>query len=144
MGSAYWNGSGVDQDYAEALRWYRLAAEQGNADGQNSLGNAFWNGSGVDQDYAEGAPLVSAGRRARQCPRAGRLGNCVLERNGVDQDYAEAVRWYRLAAEQGQAAGRTYILGIAYWYGIGVRPGLCGSGPLVSAGRRARHRRRAE
>jgi uncharacterized protein len=27
----YKNGNGVIQDYAEAVKWYRLAAEQGNA-----------------------------------------------------------------------------------------------------------------
>jgi uncharacterized protein len=27
----YDNGDGVIQDYAEAVKWYRLAAEQGNA-----------------------------------------------------------------------------------------------------------------
>ncbi len=25
------NGEGVEQDYVEAVKWYRLAAEQGNA-----------------------------------------------------------------------------------------------------------------
>ncbi len=27
----YANGQGVPQDYAEAARWYRMAAEQGDA-----------------------------------------------------------------------------------------------------------------
>ena len=31
-------GQGVPQDYAEAVKWYRLAAEQGNADAQYNLG----------------------------------------------------------------------------------------------------------
>jgi TPR repeat protein len=28
----YANGEGVPQDYAEAVKWYRKAAEQGNAE----------------------------------------------------------------------------------------------------------------
>ena len=30
LGVMYHNGQGVPKDYAEAARWYRLAAEQGN------------------------------------------------------------------------------------------------------------------
>ena len=33
----YQNGLGVTQDDAEAVKWYRLAAEQGNTYAQNNL-----------------------------------------------------------------------------------------------------------
>jgi TPR repeat protein len=33
----YANGQGVPQDYGEAIRWYRKAAEQGFADAQFNL-----------------------------------------------------------------------------------------------------------
>lgn len=38
----------------EAVRWYRLAAEQGDADGQFHLSNCYALGNGVPQDFAEG------------------------------------------------------------------------------------------
>ncbi len=38
LGFMYAKGQGVAQDYQEAVRWYRLAAEQGHASGQFSLG----------------------------------------------------------------------------------------------------------
>jgi TPR repeat protein len=34
LGQMYRRGQGVPQDYAETVKWYRLAAEQGNADAQ--------------------------------------------------------------------------------------------------------------
>jgi hypothetical protein len=40
-------------DYAEAVKWYRLAAEKGNAISQYNLGFLYENGQGVPQDYAE-------------------------------------------------------------------------------------------
>jgi TPR repeat protein len=43
----------VLQDYAEAARWYRKAAEQGNAIAQTNLGTMYFQGQGVPQDYAE-------------------------------------------------------------------------------------------
>ena len=42
-------------DYAEALKWYRKAAEQGDASAQYNLGNGYRRGKGVTQDYAEAA-----------------------------------------------------------------------------------------
>ena len=44
-------GEGVPQNYAEAAKWYRLAAEQGYADAQNNLGVKYNKGEGVPQDY---------------------------------------------------------------------------------------------
>jgi len=46
-------GQGVAQDYAEAVRLYRLSAAQGRADAQTKLGNMFHFGKGVAQDHAE-------------------------------------------------------------------------------------------
>ena len=46
----YWRGNGVTRDYAEALKWYRKAAEQGVAEAQNNLGLMYEKGMGVLQD----------------------------------------------------------------------------------------------
>ncbi|MEY2820448.1 MAG: hypothetical protein RL105_20, partial [Verrucomicrobiota bacterium] len=40
-------------DEAEAVRWYRKAAEQGHAKAQYNLGVAYDEGRGVPKDYAE-------------------------------------------------------------------------------------------
>jgi hypothetical protein len=41
----------VAQNYAEAARWYRLAADQGIAAAQSNLGILYANGQGVAQNY---------------------------------------------------------------------------------------------
>ena len=51
----YANGLGVRQDDAEAVRWYRLAADQGDASGHFNLGMMYANGLGVPQDDVEAA-----------------------------------------------------------------------------------------
>src|SRR5262249_17059142 len=51
LGTRYFRGSGVAQDYAEALKWFRLSADQGNPDGQGALGSMYYMGKGVPQDY---------------------------------------------------------------------------------------------
>ena len=44
-------GQGVSQDYSEALKWYRKAAEQGDARALFNLGLMYYNGQGVPPDY---------------------------------------------------------------------------------------------
>ena len=46
----YWD---QPPNYAEALGWYRQAAEQGHALGLGNLGVMYHNGSGVSHDVAE-------------------------------------------------------------------------------------------
>ena len=49
----YGEGRGVPQDFAEAAHWYRLAAEQGDAQAEYNLGLAYARGEGVTQDIVE-------------------------------------------------------------------------------------------
>ncbi len=53
LGVMYDKGQGVRQDYAEAVKWYRMAAEQGNANAQNNLGVMYHMAWGVPQDYVQ-------------------------------------------------------------------------------------------
>lgn len=53
LGFMYANGIGVQQDYVEAVKWYRKSAEQGNAYAQYNLGLSYWIGQGIERDYAK-------------------------------------------------------------------------------------------
>jgi uncharacterized protein len=47
----YEKGEGVVQDYTEATKWYRKAADQGLAEAEFKLGLLSESGLGVMQDY---------------------------------------------------------------------------------------------
>jgi len=47
----YEEGQGVPVDEQEAVRWYRLAAEQGDAAAQFNLGVMYAKGHGLPKDY---------------------------------------------------------------------------------------------
>ena len=49
----YYNGQGVAQDYSAAMKWFRMAADQGDADAQFNLGIMYKNGKGVPQNTSE-------------------------------------------------------------------------------------------
>jgi hypothetical protein len=53
VGARYATGEDVPQDYAEAVRWFSMAAEQGHIVSQATLGAYYWAGRGVPQDLVK-------------------------------------------------------------------------------------------
>jgi hypothetical protein len=53
VGAHYATGEDVPQDYAEAVRWFTLAAEQGHMGAQATLGAYYWSGRGVPTDLVK-------------------------------------------------------------------------------------------
>ena len=102
------NGLSVEADQAEALRWCRLAAEQGLDAAQANLGLMYARGLGCEIDYVEARRWYLAGGGARQCrgrTRPRRHLRQRLRRRGRPGDRRGLVREGR---RQGQSrrAGR--------------------------------------
>jgi len=53
LGKLYYEGLGTLQDYVEAAKWYRKAAENGNALAQLWLGTMYISGQGVPVDLVQ-------------------------------------------------------------------------------------------
>ena len=49
----YKNGQGVAQDDSAAMKWYRMAADQGDANSQCAVGRMYYQGKGVPQNTSE-------------------------------------------------------------------------------------------
>ena len=88
----YVRGEGVPQDYAEAMRWYRLAADQGHAVGQGGLGVMYANGRGVPQDYVVAHMWYNlAGAQSSSAARATLVkGRDAVEAKMTSEQIAEA------------------------------------------------------
>ncbi len=114
VGWMYEKGNGVSQDYAKAVKWYRKAAEQGDAEGQFNLGIMYYNGQGVSQDYAEAVKWYRKAAEQNYEYAQCNLGFMYLEGNGVEKDYSQAVEWFRKAAEQGDARAQCAFGGMLY------------------------------
>ena len=81
LGVMYAYGGGVPQDYAEAVRWHRLAAEQGNGDAQFNLGVMYRTGRGVPENPGE---AVRWWRLAAEQGHAGASGRLRLSDRARD------------------------------------------------------------
>jgi hypothetical protein len=108
----------VKQDYVEAVRLYRLAAEQGHARAQCYLGGMLWYGRGVVQDRVEAARLYRLSAEQGNANAQFLLGDLLLFHRGVEQDKVEAMRLYRLAAAQGDKLAQSRIARYDYWVSI--------------------------
>ncbi len=84
--------------FAKAVKWYRKAAEQGNALAQSSLGIFYSTGRGVPQDDAEAVGWWRKAAEQGDAKSQYNLGTTYANGPGVPQDYAQAHMWYNLAA----------------------------------------------
>jgi hypothetical protein len=97
----YAKGQGVAQDYAEAVRWYLMAADQGDAPAQNNLGFMYANGQGVLQDFAEAVRWYRLAADQGNSPAQNNLGAMYTNGEGVAQNYLLAHMWANIAAANG-------------------------------------------
>jgi hypothetical protein len=111
--------SQVPQDYVEAVKWYRKAAEHGDFFAQNNLGRAYAAGHGIQQDYAQAAAWYRKAAEQGYAQAQINIGMAYDTGQGVKQDHTQASIWYRHAAEKGWAEGQ-YHLALALMVGSGV------------------------
>jgi len=115
----YANGQGVPKDDAQAIKWFREAADQGNATAQGVVGNMYLKGQGVPQDYVEAAKWFRKAADQGEAAAQEMIGFMYHKGQGVSQNDTEAAKWYRLAADQGFSEAQ-YNLGVAYSNGRGI------------------------
>jgi TPR repeat protein len=104
-------GQGVPADRKEALRWYRRAAEQGDAVAEAEVGAAYWGIWGppdiIPRDYSEAAKWYRKAADQGQREAQFALGFMYEDGTvGVPQDYALAHMWLNLAASQGHLVAK--------------------------------------
>jgi hypothetical protein len=126
LGFRYELGMDALVDGAQAVKWYRKAAEQGDDRAMSNLRRI----GALGFIYRPGMPVPADGPQAvKWCRQAAEKGNARAQFNlgqmyewgeGVPQDSAEAGKWYRKAAEGGEAAAQ-YKLGLCYCNGQGVK-----------------------
>lgn len=114
------------QNFTEAARWYRRAAELGSAEAQKELANLLEKGLGGAQSYSDAAQWYAraadnqSGASSVRGDAASRVGLMYYEGKGVSQNYSEALNWFRKAANQGNSSAQ-FMIGSMYEAGRGVQ-----------------------
>ena len=112
-----------EENFAEANKWYRKAAENGNGAAAYELGVNYNYGYGVEKNYEEANKWYRKGAELGNSRAANNLGINYEKGNGVEKNLAEANKWYRKGAELGDGRAANN-LGINYQEGIGVEKNL--------------------
>ena len=97
------------KNYTEAVRLYRIAAEQGYADAQCNLGYCYETGLGVEKDPKEAVKWYRKAAEQGFARAQYNLGLCYEYGTGVEKNPTEAVKWYRKAAEQGYERAKSAL-----------------------------------
>lgn len=112
LGFLYMNGDHVPQNNEKALKWFKKADEQGDADAL--VGTAILYGDNLD----DGNHAFMFVKEAAE--KGNKLGQLLLARVydwgmwGIDEDIHEAEKWYKKAAQQDDnnarfGLGRIYV-----------------------------------
>lgn len=115
----YEQGQGLEQNYSEALRWYRKAADSGDITAHNNIGFMYFAGFGVPKNIDEAMEWFMRAADLGSTGAMDNIGEMHFRGLGVMQDYSEAFKWFRKAADLGHGPARCKI-GSLYSAGQGV------------------------
>ena len=100
-GGMYLSSKVVPKGDAEAFKWYREAAEHGDAGAQFSLGKMYDNGKGIPENDVEAVKWYRKAAEQGEVNAQHNLGVHYYHGEGVTKDYILSYMWFNLAAAQG-------------------------------------------
>jgi TPR repeat protein len=168
LGSMHESGEVVLQDFKQAMKWYRMAAEGGHVASLNRLGNMYADGRGVTPDKSEAERWFVRAAEIGGPDEQLSLGRMYANGTAIRQSDADAIRWIKSAANMGDAnamaeLGKMHETGKAVrqsnidahiWYGLAAAAGATNAAQyrdqvarkmtleeLIEAQKRARERK---
>ena len=120
-GLAYMDGVSVPQDYAQAARYFRNAANKGNSEARVNLAYLHQEGLGVRKDETKAFKLYKTAAGADNLNARFHLGVCYEFGVGTVIDHALAAEQYTICAGKGDPIAMER-LGHLYTIGFGDQP----------------------
>jgi TPR repeat protein len=117
MGMSFFQGHGVDRDYAKAMVWYQRVADRDKTGGAyNNIGHMLEKGLGVPRDNKMAMSYYLKVSCLNNNMAQLNIGQMLELGYGVKQDLIEAMNWYTKAAEAGNPTaqfrlGKMYLRG---------------------------------
>ncbi len=108
-----------EQNYKEAMYWYKEASEKGNSTSMNNIGLMYYEGKGVEQDYKKAMYWYKKASQEGNFTAMSNIGFMYYNGQGVTQDYKKAMYWYKKSYKEGNS-GVMRDIGSMYYEGKGV------------------------
>ncbi len=105
----------VEQNYAEAFKYYNMAAAQQNHIGMNNLGSMYYSGLGTKRDINKAVQLFKMASKAGNIEASTNLG-FVLISSSLEKNKQNAMPYFEIAAQGGDVISK-FMLGYSYYVG---------------------------
>jgi hypothetical protein len=93
VGSMYAAGNGVEQDLAEAMKWFKEAAKYGRPDAHYKIGLMYEQGLGVEQNYRKALHWYGIAAKHGYGYAQYKIGLFYSTGQGVKQDLVKSYAW---------------------------------------------------
>jgi TPR repeat protein len=123
LGKMFGYSRDVQPDYKQMVKWFRTAANEGNAEGQYQLGYLYGDGEGVPENQPEALRWFQKSADQGNPKAEYQLGVYLARGWSTNQSYPEALSWFRKAAERGHPDAMSWI-GYIFKEGLGVDKNL--------------------
>lgn len=123
VGSRFAEGKGVQQNFKQAITWYRRAATRGFALAQYRLATLYERGLGVDKDLQRAKIWYDRAASQGSVKAMHNLAVLAASSEAGSTDYGSAARWFKEAASRGLGDSQ-FNLAILYQSGLGVERDL--------------------
>lgn len=95
------NDYGLKQDYKEAFRWLKKAADKDNASAMGTLAGLYSRGDGVEKDHEEAFKWSLKAAQKGDLDSQYFVGLCYYDGQGVERNLTKAVQWLVKAMDNG-------------------------------------------
>ncbi|PYJ80349.1 MAG: hypothetical protein DME22_24215 [Verrucomicrobia bacterium] len=120
----YERGLGVEIDFVQAAKWYRLAAQQTHLVAIGSLGAFYMEGRGVPRDYDLAERLFKQAMEGGNVRAKLNLGQLYVEKGYRTNMFESGIRLIHEAAEAGDFRGQAELASLCF-YGKGENDTRC-------------------
>lgn len=110
----YYGEGGAPKDNAEALRWFLMAAEQGDADAQGRAGSLYTGMKGVPRDMEKAKFWHLRAIAGGSTGAAANLGRMYEVGEGLEPDLREALKLYNIVLDRTRSDPEAYEEDIEY------------------------------
>ena len=119
LGQMYVDGSGVEKNLAEAIKWFEKSATQGYTPAHINLAWIYSEGIGIKKDLKKAASWYEKAAKLGDVKAETKLGALYLDGTGVKKDDNKALKLFESAAEKDHPMAQFY-LALMYCNGRGV------------------------
>lgn len=119
VGARFAEGKGPQQDFKQAITWYRRAATHGFVLAQYRLATLYERGLGVTKDMGRAKIWYHRAATQGNVKAMHNLAVLISGADGNKPDYGEAAHWFEEAAQR-DLADSQFNLAILYQSGLGV------------------------